>query len=360
MSIESTLSEKHIINATHLNGNELQLKPGINMGRLVGMPHIFGRYIETRNGFLIDPIGILTMQQDGRITGYHHSNEGSWIPYDHGTVSSDKGFAFINEHNTWIPSSTWQQTLGDIPIGHFCNESEGIKKLCLIPCTAAPKKVKVIYLVATCLKYYNDGRTIQRLLQQLDEEGIEKKCIRVVVNGSKQNANEEINEVSYAFSTHNAWEWSALYEAPLRWKDFDYAMLIHDTNDILPGFRRSVEEFNNHLNWDYLPATPNAACLLGLYSFNFLEELNSWLKSIDHIDKRNGVIAEVAGELLLRAKKALVMGDQKRFGGSRYAEWGPHVDRYNTGSPRHTRYFHSINLIKYIHSGGQPSNAKEL
>lgn len=358
--MKSTLGTGPIINANPVNGNSLQVMPGIDMGRLIGAPHIFGRYIETRNGFLVDPIGVLTLQKDGRISGYHHPNEGSWIPYDHGNVISGKGFAFINEHNSWIPSSTWQHTLGDIPIGYFCNESEGVKKLCLIPCTTVRKRPKIIYLVATCFKYYNDGRTIQRLLLQLNQEGIEESRIRVVVNGCKENVNEEINGISYAFSTHNAWEWSALYEAPLRWKDFDYAMLIHDTNDILPGFRRSVEEFNNHLDWDHLPATPNAACLLGLYSFSFLGELNSWLKSIDGISKQNGVLAEVAGELLLRAKKALVIGDQRFFGGSRNAEWGPHVDRYNTGTPRHARYFHSINLIKYIHSGGQPSNAKDL
>lgn len=360
MSFELTLNEEPVVNGHQINGSELYLRPGIDMSRLIGRPHLFGRYIDTRNGFLVDPIGILTLQPDGRITGYNNPNEGSWIPYDHGTVSPDKGFAFINEHNTWIPSSTWQQSLKDMAIGHFCNESEGIKKLCLIPNRVSTSNTKVVYVVASCLKYFNDGRTIPRLLEQLGREGIEESRIRVVINGCKENKDQVINKVSYAFSTHNAWEWSALYEAPLRWNDFEYAMLIHDTNDIFPGFRRSVEEFNNFIPWDYLPATPNAACLLGLYSFDFLERLNSWLLSIDNIDKRNGVIAEVAGELLLRARTALIIGDQERFGGSRYAEWGPHVDRYNTGSYRHARFFPSIKLCKYIHAGGQPSNAKDL
>jgi hypothetical protein len=303
------------------------------------------------------------MQPGGRITGYNNPNEGSWIPYDHGEVSRDNGFAFINQHNTWIPSSTWQQSWGQIAIGHFCNESEGLKKLCLMPHQVASKETKVIYLIASCLKYYKDGRTIPRLLEQLvdkSKEGIERDRIRVVVNGCTVDKTEIINGIQYAFSTHNAWEFSALYEAPLRWTDYDYAMLIHDTNDILPGFKQCVENFNDHLKWDLLPATPNLACLIGLYSSDFLKRQNSWLKSKDGIDKRNGVIAEVGGELLLRAKRALVMGDQERFGSSRYAEWGPHIDTFNTGSLRHARIFHAARVIKYIHAGGQPSNVKDL
>ena len=226
-----------------------------------------------------------------------------------------------------------------------------------------PKKIatkkKVVYLVASCDKFFRDGRTLPVLLEQLFAEGIEPSRIKVVVNGCSKNDDKEINGVSYAFSVHNAWEWSALYEAPLRW-DFDYGMLIHDTNRILPGFRRRVEEFNDHLKWDHLPATPNGACLIGLYSHSYLQKLNPWLKSIDHIDKRNGVIAEVAGELVLRAQTALIMGDPEIGGGSRNAQWKEVVDIYNTGSPRHRRSFPSISLHKFIHPGGQPHDAKSL
>ncbi|MGB8192361.1 MAG: hypothetical protein WCF67_10605 [Chitinophagaceae bacterium] len=357
--MNAELTEQLIIKDMPLKEHHLHLSTGVDMSRLLNVPHLFGRYVETRNGFVVDPIGVLTMQPDGRITGYSHTNEGSWIPYDHGTVSRDKAFAFINAQNSWIPSSTWQQTLGDMPIGHFCNEWEGLKKLCLIPHSVATKKTRIVYLVASCLKFYKDGRTIPHLLKQLFAEGIEPNRIKVVINGAPESDNREIDGVSYAFTTHNAWEWSALYEAPSRW-NFDYAMLIHDTNDILPGFRRKVEEFNDHLTWDYLPATPNAACLIGLYSFDFLERLNPWLESIDRIDKRNGVIAEVAGELLLRAKTALIMGDPERSGASSRAEWREHIDKYNTGTPRHRRVFPSINMHKYIHSGGQPSSPESL
>ena len=360
MSAELTMEKSRVINDVHLQTNhKLVLKPGIDMKKLIGIPHLFGRFLETRDGFLIEPIGMLTLQPGGRITDYSHPNEGSWIPYEHSTVPSDKAFAFIHEHNSWIPSSTWMQTLGDMPIGYFCNESEGISKLCLIPNKTVSKKTRIVYLVASCYHFYKDGRTIPTLLDQLFAEGIERDRIKVVVNGCDANENKDIDGVSYAFSTHNAWEWSALYEAPLRW-NFDYGMLLHDTNRILPGFRRKVEEFNGHLQWDHLPATPNAACLLGLYSHQFLKRLNPWLKSIDGIDKRNGVIAEVAGELMLRAHTALVLGDPDRGGCIRPAEWREVVDIYNTGSPRHRRSFPSISLHKFIHPGGQTHNATSL
>lgn len=359
MNLKLTMEQGQVINGNHLHNHKLNATPGIDMKGLVGIPHLFGRFLDTREGFLVEPIAILTMQPDGRITDYSHPNEGSWIPYEHGTVSSDKAFAFITAQNTWIPSSTWQQSLGDIPIGYFCNEQEGIRKLCLIPHKIVSKKTKIVYLVASCHSFFKDGRTIPTILDQLFAEGIPAERIKVVVNGCKGNDDKIIDGISYAFSTHNAWEWSTLYEAPLRW-NFDYGMLIHDTNQIYPGFRRKVEEFNDHLKWDHLPATPNASCLIGLYSFNFLKRLNPWLKSIDGIDKRNGVIAEVAGELLLRAQTAMVMGDPERCGVSRPAEWREIVDIYNTGSPRHRRVLTSISLHKFIHPGGQPTNVESL
>ena len=64
----------------------------------------------------------------------------------------------------------------------------------------------------------------------------------------------------------------------------------------------------------------------------------------------NKVIAEVAGELLLRANTALVIGDPERSGGSSPAEWRELVDVYNTGSPRHRRVFTSINLQRHVRS----------
>jgi hypothetical protein len=318
------------------------------MNRLIGIPHLFGRFMHIRDGFLIVPIGVMTLQPDGRIIGYSNPNEGSWIAYKHGTVDVENAFAFVTAHNNWIPSSTWLQTLGDMPIGYFCDEPESPQKLCLIPDEKFPEATSIVYLVASCFHFYE--RTVPELLEQLFDEGIPPERIKVVVNGCRENYDRVVNGISYAFSTHNAWEWSTLYEAPLRWK-FDYGMLIHDTNRIFPGFRRKVESVNGHLPWDHLPATPMARCLLGLYSHEFLLRLNPWLKSIDGIDKKNGVIAEAAGELLLRARTALAMGDPEHNGGARPAEWRETVDLFNTGSPRVRRVFPAINLHKFIHAG---------
>ena len=327
---------------------KLIMEQGVDMEKLIGTPHTYGRFQNTRDGFVIVPIATMTLQADGRITGYSHPNEGSWKRYEHGTVDADKAFAFISGFNKYIPSSTWQQTFGGMPIGYFCDEPESLQKLCLIPNTKPAKKPKVVYLVASCLRFYE--KTMPKLLQDLFDEGIAPEQIKVVVNGADKNDDEVIDGVAYAFSTHNAWEYSALYEAPLRWQ-FDYAMLIHDTNQIFPGFKRKVENFNTHLHWDHLPATPLARCLLGLYSHHFLSRLNTWLQKIDGIDKVNGIIAEASGEILLRARTALVMGNIEDSGMARQAEWKEVVDVYNTGTPRVRRIFPAINLHKFIHAG---------
>lgn len=335
--------------------NKLVLKQGIDMKQLIGAPHLFGRFYDTREGFLVVPIGMMTLQPDGRITGYSNPNEGSWIFYEFGTVPENKAFAFVTANNNWIPSSTWQQTLGGMPVGYYCDEPEAPQKLCLIPHKPVTGKTRIVYLVASCLHFYE--QTVPKILQELYAEGIEPDRIKVVVNGASKNEDKMINGVSHAFSTHNAWEWSTLYEAPLRWQ-FDYGMLIHDTNHIFPGFRRKVENFNQHILWDHLPATPLARCLLGLYSHNFLKKLNPWLKEIDGISKKNGVIAEAAGELLLRAGTSLAIGDPESSGGARQAVWKETVDVYNTGSPRVRRVFPSINLHKFIHTNS--TNPKDL
>ena len=102
----------------------------------------------------------------------------------------------------------------------------------------------------------------------------------------------------------------------------------------------------------------SARCLLGLYSHAFLLRCNDWLKSIDHIDKRNGVIAEAAGELLLRARSAYVLGDPDCNGTARAAEWTETIDQFGTGSPRVRRVFPAVNIDKFIHTS--PSNPTSL
>lgn len=335
------------LNVNGFVATQRETKTGIDMEKLIGVPHLFGRYFDTREGFMISPIGVMTLQPNGSVTGYSNPNEGKWEPYEFGRVSADKAFAFITTHNNWIPTSTWQQTYAGMPVGYFCDEPEAPHKLCLVPHTRTSNKLNIVYLVASCLHFYQ--QTVPKLLQQLYAEGITPDRIKVVVNASDNNEDKTIDGVEYAFTTHNAWEYSALHDAPLRWQ-FDYAMLIHDTVQVFPGFRRKVEDFNTYMHWDHLPATPLARCLLGLYSHNFLRQLNPWLRKIDGMNKRNAIISEVAGELLQRAKTALVIGDPEISGGVRQAEWKERVNMFNTATPRIRRVFPSINLHKFIHA----------
>jgi hypothetical protein len=328
-----------------------RLRDGVDMAALVGRPHLFGRVKPLRKGFMIEPVANLTLQSDGRVTGHGHPNEGSWSPYEHGEVSSDQAFSFISGGNGYIPSSTWTQSLGGMPIGHFCDEPEAVQaaqRLCLIPSHQAHSADDVIYLIASCLRFYE--RTMPDLVAQLLDEGVPRERIKVVVNGGESDENRLIGGIEHAFSTHDGWEWSALYEAPLRWR-FGYAFLMHDTNVIFPGFRRSVEGFNRHLPWDHLPASPLARCLLGLYSHDFLTRLNSWLRRTHQISKRDGIIAEASAELLFRARTALVMSDAETNGHFRAAEWHELVDHFNTGQKRVRRTFPAIKLHKFIHTG---------
>ena len=328
-----------------------QVRDGVDMARLVGKPQLFGRVKSLRNGYLIEPVANLTLQPDGRVTGHGHPNEGTWAAYEHGEVAASEAFAFVSGGNGYIPSSTWTQSLGDLPIGHFCDEPEDThasQRLCLIPHHPPVPADDVIYLVASCLRFYE--RTMPALLEQLLAEGIPRERIKVVVNGSERDEDRTIEGIEHAFSTHDGWEWSALYEAPLRWR-FGYAFLMHDTNVIFPGFRRSVESFNRHLPWDHLPASPLARCLLGLYSHDFLTRLNPWLARTHKISKIDGIIAEASAELLLRARLALVMSDAESNGHFREAEWRELVDHFNTGQVRVRRAFPAIKLHKFIHAG---------
>lgn len=324
----------------------LSVKQGVDMDDLIGIPHLFCRYCDTREGFVLVPIGMMTLQADNRITGYNHPNERFWLPYEYGTVDKDEAFAFFGGADGFIPSSTWQQTFCGMPVGYYCSEPEMPQKLCLVPNTHTTGNTNIVYVIATCLRFYE--KTVPKLIKELFAEGIGPERIKVVVNGSRRDEDKTINGIDYAFSTHDAWELSALYEAPLRWQ-FDYAMLIHDTNQVFPGFRRKVENFNQYLQWDHLPATPLARCLLGLYAHSFLMRTNAWLKKIDGIDKKGAIVAEVAGELLHRAKTVLVMNDPEFNSGARQTEMREVSDFFNSGTLRVRRVFPTINLHKFTH-----------
>lgn len=326
------------------------IRDGVDMAKLVGRPHLFGRLKPLRHGFMVEPVANLVLQPDGRVTGHGHPNEGSWSAYEHGEVPASEAFAFVSGGNGYIPSSTWTQSIGDMPVGHFCDEpeaSQAAQRLCLLPQDTPKPADDVVFLVASCLRFHE--RTVPAVLEQLRADGIPSTRVKVVVNGSDRDEDRCIDGVDHAFSTHDGWEWSALYEAPLRWQ-FGYAFLMHDTNVIFPGFRRSVEGFNRHFPWDHLPASPLARCLLGLYSHDFLSRLNPWLKRTHRISKRDGIIAEASAELLFRARHALVLGDAERNGHFAPAEWREMVDHFNTGQVRVRRAFPAIHLHKFIHA----------
>jgi hypothetical protein len=164
----------HLDHAPNELEGMMRVKPGVDMKRLVGTPHLFGRFKHIREGFLVEPISTLTLQPDGRVTGHGHPNEGSWIRYQHSTVSENNAFAFVTAHNNWIPSSTWVQSMHDIPLGYFCDEPELIhsaQKLCLIPQRPFSTQPVIVYLIATCLAFYK--RTVPLLLTELFAEGIQ-------------------------------------------------------------------------------------------------------------------------------------------------------------------------------------------
>jgi hypothetical protein len=322
------------------------IRPGVDMDKLISVQQLFCRYCLTREGFMLVPLGMMTLQEDGRVTGYHHPNEHSWQPYKYGSVKSDKAFAFFGWAGGFLPSSTWQKTFNGMPVGFYCSEPEMPQMLCLVPHEEAPSDLKIVYVIATCLRFYK--KTVPQLIEELLAEDIAPERIKVVVNGCTGDDHAVIDNIDYAFSTHDAYELSALYEAPLRWQ-FDYAMLIHDTNQIYPGFKRKVENFNTYLPWDHLPATPLARCLLGLYAYSFLLKINDWLKETNGIEKQGAIIAEVAGELLHRAESVLVMGDPEMNGGARQAESKEVADFFNSGTLRIRRVFPTINLHKFTH-----------
>jgi len=54
------------------------VRDGIDMAKLVGRPHVFGRFKTLPNGMMVEPVANLVLQPDGRVTGHGHPNEG-WM-----------------------------------------------------------------------------------------------------------------------------------------------------------------------------------------------------------------------------------------------------------------------------------------
>lgn len=385
---------------------DLSASRGIVLERLIDVPHLVARMFDLPGGLLVAPNGRsweesrLTLRADGSLSGTRVRNESHWVPYRYASDASQlsgpaQAFALMYPDSSegpyatrtqpsgdaaspyspgngapyspgavgsWPPSrqsysgmpdSIWRHTRDDMPVGYFCGDPEAPAALCLIPDVPLAPDVRIVYLVASCERFYL--QTVPSVIDQLICEGIEPDRIKVVVNGCASNAHGVLSgrthpvKVAAAFSTHDAWEYSALYEAPLRWRNqFDYAMLIHDTVQIQPGFRRAVEGVNGHRQWEYLPASPMARCLLGLYSSIFLDRVNPWLGSIHRISKTDGIMVEVAGELLARASTSMAMGGP--------AEAKEIVYPYNSPVPRVRKQFPGAKVDKFLHAAGSPTS----
>ncbi|NML63849.1 hypothetical protein HHL22_01395 [Hymenobacter sp. RP-2-7] len=285
---------------THSPTPALALTPGVDVAGLVGVPHLLGRVLDTCASFRVVPVGPLTLQLDGRLTGCCHFEAGRWV---RGPLGPDPAFTLLPTQHSPFPRSTWQQTLGGMPLGCSDDELSARQRLCLIPPPAARPAPRLAYLVAACRRSL--AQAVPRLLAQLRAEGIGPGQLKVVVLGCDRNEDREIGGVSYAFSTHRAGVCTALYEAPLRWQ-FDYGVLLPAASELPPGFRHQVERFNTFLPWDYLPA----AGALGLYSRDFLSRLNPWLELLDGLTPHNELLAEATVELLRHARTALVTGGE--------------------------------------------------
>lgn len=44
------------------------IRDGVDMAKLIGRPHLFGRIKLLRHGFMVEPVANLVLQPDGRVT----------------------------------------------------------------------------------------------------------------------------------------------------------------------------------------------------------------------------------------------------------------------------------------------------
>ena len=266
-------------------------------------PLLYGKYQPLpTGGYVIEPLTQICLTASGAVHGLDNHRKYVWQPYGTGFVLVREGTAV-----PWCYFAT--RTNDGMLVGLFNHDEAAQHMVCLFPHVPLPAETKIIYLVATCQKYFD--RTMPLILAELADQEVPSSQIKVVINNSDAETNWTEDGVEYASTRHNAWEYSALYAAPLRW-DFDYAMLIHDTSKLLPGFREKVSRVNGFLPFNFYPAGPQARCVVGLYAKSFLLEINAWLQSIHQISKADGIMVECSGELLLRARRCCAMGARHR------------------------------------------------
>jgi hypothetical protein len=247
------------------------------------------------------------------------------------------GLALYAEGDRYrIPAVTFTSFRNEMFVGCLNVEGQIPHQVCLLP-DITVSSAGLVVLIASNTRFFQ--RTVPRLCEQLGAAGLSRTQIKVVVNESSENRDEVIDGVAYAFTTHAAWEFSALCEAPRRF-EFHNAFLLHDTCMVEPHFLERVLSLNGALPWDHSPACIYGRTCIGMYSREYLERIHDWLSDVDKISKPDAIIAECAAEFIQRAHRACAYGGE--------ITWGADCpDVWSTGLRRHHRLFPQLGVHKF-------------
>ena len=296
----------------------------LDLAALIGRTFHFARFVQTEGGIYVEPFTRLRIESHGRVFGdtpmHWAAHRNRFVLFRHGELA---GISF-------------QRAFRGMPVGYHNIEGFFPHNVCLIP-EVAPAWSRRIYLIASNARFF--AQTVPRLVAQLRADGVTVAEIKVVVNGSVTDRDETIGGIQHAFTRHNAWEFSALYEAPRRF-DFDMAFMMHDTVRIEPGFHARAWAVPGWLNWDHCPASVLGRCCVGLYSRAYLLRINSWLHSLHGVSKSDAIIIELLAELIQRAGAACAYGGE-------ISDWQEATDEWGTGVRRLRRIFPQLGLHKF-------------
>lgn len=304
---------------------------------IAGRKYILARFCQTAGGAFLEPLHSIEIDIAGRVVGM--GEYAIWIRHFNGFAICPKA---------GIPTIIFNRVVNGMPVGFFNLEGHISHHVTLIP-DVPTNWGKRIYLIASCAGFFE--RTTPGLIRQLLDDGARADQIKVVINGSDRKHDAFIAGVHHAFTRHNAWEFSALYEAPLRFS-FDHAWMMHDTTLIDPGFHERAWDIRGGLKFEHCPATVHGRCCLGIFSRKYLSRLSGTLRALDGISKAAAISFECAAELIQRAKLA------STFQGARLDEWIEEADQWGTGTRRFRRHFMPVGLHKF--TSVNPIYAKSL
>ena len=296
----------------------------LDLPALMGRNLLFARFVQTEGGIYVEPFTRLRLESYGRVFGetpmHWSERNGGFVLFRHGE----------------LPGISFQRAFRGMPVAYHNVEGFFPHNVCLIPEVPA-RWSRGIYLLASNARFF--AQTVPRLVAQLRDDGVPDDAIKVVVNGSASDRDESIDGIEHAFTRHNAWEFSALYEAPRRF-DFDAAFMMHDTVRIEPGFHARAWAVPGFLKWDHCPASVLGRCCVGLYSRAYLLRLNSWLQSLDGVSKSDAILIELLAEMVQRAGAACAYGGE-------ISDWQEVTDEWGTGVRRLRRVFPQLGLHKF-------------